>query len=152
MLHVKLNYLHWWGRLLLFFVTIVGMIAPSAPVVYAESNAPLDTPSPFVTDYMEEWSVGNGLAYWSYSCYADEFVSTAGLKRKPTAGGTQRTIETIDDFGRCITYLNQLSSSNGLYYYDNSLSRIARMPLGEPYTAETVKALTGNQHPAADPP
>jgi len=135
--------------LLLGFVTIVGMIVPAAPALYAESNAPLDTPTPFATSYVEEWTVGNGLAYWSYSCYADEFVTTAGLDRKPTAGGTARVIERIDDGARCITYLNQLSSSNGLYYYDNSQSRIARMPLGEPYTAQTVKALTGNQNPAA---
>ena len=137
-----------WRLLLLTFV-IAALIVPAAPAVYAESNAPLDTPTPFATAYVEEWSVGNGLAYWSYSCFADEFVSTAGLDRKPTAGGTPRTIERIDDFARCITYLNQLSAANGLYYYDNSQSRIARMPLSEPYTAQTVKALVGNQQPAS---
>ncbi|MCB9156830.1 MAG: IPT/TIG domain-containing protein [Caldilineaceae bacterium] len=129
--------------------TVCGILAillvASAPSLYAETNTPSDTPTPVVTDSVEEWSVGNGLIYWAYNCYADEFVSTAALKRKPVNGSIQRVLESIDDATKCVTYRNQLSASDGLYYLDDSEGRIARMPLGEPYTPTEVKAVSGNQ-------
>ncbi len=136
------------GRLALFCAIIVSLILPAFPA-RAEGNAPLDTPTTFMSDFTEEWTVGNGLVYSAFNCFADEFVSTAGLKRKPSAGGTERTIESIDDFARCITYRNLLSSSDGLYYYSDSQSRIERMPLSAPFTSVEVKALTGNDKPAS---
>ncbi len=136
-----------WGRLALFCALIASLILPAFPA-RAESNAPLDTPSPFMSDFTEEWTVGNGLVYSAFNCFAKEFVSTAGLKRKPSAGGTERVVESIDDFARCITYRNLLSSSDGLYYYSDSQSRIERMPLSAPFTAVEVKALTGDDKPA----
>ncbi|MEZ4658824.1 MAG: hypothetical protein R2911_14750 [Caldilineaceae bacterium] len=130
-------------------VTLCGilavLIAASAPNLYAEPNAPTDTPTPVVTDAVEEWSVGNGLIYWAYNCFADEFVSTAALKRKPVNGSIQRVLESIDDFAKCNTYRNPLSSSDGLYYLDDSEGRIERMPLGEPYTPQEVKPVSGDQ-------
>ncbi|MEZ4615042.1 MAG: hypothetical protein R2867_05940 [Caldilineaceae bacterium] len=134
-------------RMVLLCALIASLIVPAAPV-FAEGNAPLDTPASFMNDSTEEWTVGSGLVYSAFNCFADEFVSTAGLKRKPSAGGTERIIESIDDFARCITYRNLLSSSDGLYYYSDSQSRIERMPLGAPFTAVEVKALTGNDKPA----
>jgi len=126
---------------------IASLILPAFPA-HAEGNAPLDTPTLFMTDSTEEWTVGNGLAYSAFNCFADEFVSTAGLKRKPSAGGPEQIIERIDDSARCVTYRNLLSSADGLYYYSDSLSRIERMPLAPPFTAVEVKALTGNDKPA----
>ena len=110
--------------------------------------APDDTPVPFATDNVEEWAVGAGLVYWANNCYADEFNPFANLKRKPSSGGTERTLEAINDSGLCITYQNLLSSADGLYYYDNSQGRIERMPLGEPYTPQVVKLLPADQIPA----
>lgn len=130
-------------------LAICGIIAALVPTTnittYATTSAPADTPTPVVNDFVEEWSVGNGLIYWAYNCYADEFVSTAALKRKPVSGSIQRTIESIDDASKCITYRNQLVLPDGLYYLDDSENRIERMPLGEPYAAREVKALNNNQ-------
>lgn len=67
--------------------------------------------------------------------------SHADLKRKPIAGGTERTIQTIDD-GKCVTFLHQLSSNDGLYYYNDSTQQIERMPLSEPFTPVAIKAVT----------
>lgn len=111
--------------------------------------APTDTPTPVVTDFVEEWAVGAGLLYWASNCYADEFNPFAILKRKPTGGGTERTLESIEDFSLCINYQNLLSADDGLYYFDSSQQRIERMPLGEPYTPQVVKALTNAQLPNA---
>lgn len=119
---------------------------PSTPEV--ERMIPLDTPITVVADSVEEWTVGNGLIYWAYSCFADEFVSTAALKRKPVAGGTQRTLESINDGNRCITFLSQHSSSDGLLYYDDSQGRIERTPLDAPYTPQVVKPVSGDQKPS----
>ena len=68
---------------------ILAIIAASfgaAPVaaVPAQPGAPQDVPVPVVSDFVEEWSVGNGLIYWAYNCSGDEFVSTAALKRMPS--------------------------------------------------------------------
>ena len=115
--------------------------------------APTDTPLPVVTDNsLEEWAVGAGLLYWANNCYADEFNPFATLERKPLGGGPERTIEAINDYARCITYQALLSSDDGLYYADDSQDRIARMPLGEPYIAQTVKTLTANQFPNVGKP
>ena len=119
---------------------------------HAEDNRPDDTPVTVVTDAVEEWTAGAGLLYWAYNCYADEFVSTAALQRMPSAGGPRTTIESIDDFARCNTYLNLLSSDDGLYFYDDSGSRIVRMPLGPPYAPATVKELSRAETPLVSRP
>lgn len=113
----------------------------------AAPDAPTDTPTPFAADNVEEWAAGAGLVYWANNCFADEFNPFAELKRKPAGGGVQRTLETINDYALCITYQNLLSTADGLYYFDNSQSRIERMPLAEPYTPQVVKALTAAQSP-----
>ena len=113
----------------------------------AAPNAPTDTPTPIVTDNVEEWAVGAGLLYWASNCYADEFNPFAELKRKPIGGGVQRTLESINDYNLCITYQNLLSAADGLYYFDDAQDRIELMPLGEPYTPQVVKALISGQFP-----
>ncbi len=138
--------------LLIVFGMLVAVQLPLISAARAEGNSPDDTPVPFATDAVEEWSVGNGLVYWAFNCFADEFVSTAALKRKPVSGSIVRTLESIDDAARCDTYLSQLSSSDGLYYYDESQKRIERMPLGEPFTPQEIKPLTGNQSPVFTSP
>ncbi len=109
--------------------------------------AATDTPLPVVVDNVEEWAVGAGLLYWSNNCFANEQNTFAELHRKPTGGGIERSIATINDGAQCITFQNMLSSGDGLYYFDRSQARIARMPLGEPYTPELVKALAEAQFP-----
>lgn len=111
--------------------------------------APLDVPVVVANDNVESWTVGAGLVYWAHNCFADEFNSFAGLKRKPTSGGPQRTIEDIDDGARCNTFHNLLSADDGLYYFDASLQRIARLPLGEPFIEQLVVPLTASQAPYA---
>jgi hypothetical protein len=64
----------------------------------------------------------------------------------------QRTLESINDYNLCITYQNLLSTADGLYYFDDSQDRIERMPLGEPYTPQVVKALTSGQFPNVGKP
>jgi hypothetical protein len=134
-------------------------IAAVAATVFAQFGTPAthaaqpaavtDTPVPVVTDQVEYWAAGNGLVYWAANCFADEFNPFAFLKRVPSSGGTQRTLQSINDYSKCITYLNPLSASDGLYYFDDSEGRLERMPLGEPFTAVEVKALAGDDKPSA---
>ena len=135
---------HW--RWLLFWIGAV-LLLPSP--AQATPAAPADTPVVFAAGNVEEWAAGAGLVYWANNCFADEFNPFAALLRKPAGGGIERTLEAIEDFARCNTYRSLLSSADGLYFYDASLSRIARMPLGEPYTPVTVKELTEAQAPTA---
>ena len=102
--------------LLALLVATTALLFPAIPPpIRAAAD---DTPVPFATDNVEEWAVGAGLAYWANNCYADEFNPFANLKRKPSSGGTERTLEAINDYALCITYQNLLSSSDGLYYYE----------------------------------
>jgi hypothetical protein len=126
---------------LLILVTLIVVLLVSATRLHA------DTPVGVVSDNVEEWSVGAGLLYWANNCFADEQNTFAALKRKPVGGGTERTLESINDGARCITYRNMLASSDGLYYFDESEARIERMPLAEPYTPQVVKALSNAQKP-----
>jgi len=124
---------------------LMGPLSPAGtPTAHA---APTDTPVPVATGNVETWAVGAGLLYWAHNCFADEFNPFAELLRKPSAGGPQRVIESINDGARCNTYHGLLSADDGLYYYDASGQRIARMPLGEPFTAQTVVALSASQLP-----
>jgi len=132
-----------WLLTLLIVSTSLVLPATSQPA----RAAPTDTPIPLVTDNVEEWAVGAGLLYWANNCYADEFNPNAVLKRKPAGGGTERTMESINDYSRCITYQNLLSAADGLYYFDSNESRLERMPLSEPYTPQVVKTLTADQAP-----
>lgn len=127
----------------LLILAVVGsaLLTPAAP---AQAQA---APTPLAADNVEEWSAGAGLLYWANNCYADEFNPFAILKRRPAGGGGERTLESINDYARCITFRAQLSSADGLYYLDESESRIERMPLAEPYTPAVVKALTAAQFP-----
>ncbi len=107
-----------------------------------------DTPVPVVTDTVEEWTVGAGLLYWANNCFADEFSTFAALKRKPASGGAQRTISSIRRLGAlCNTFRFPVSSGDGIYYFNESLAQLERMPLGEPFTAVTVKTLENSQFP-----
>src|SRR5688572_9337762 len=87
---------------------VVGMALLCAPTANGSAQAAVtDTPVPVVLDNsVEEWTVGAGLIYWGYNCFADEFTDSAGLKRKPVSGATVRTLQTLNDFERCSTYLN----------------------------------------------
>ncbi len=131
-----------WMFSLLMIIALTLTPATSRP-------ARADTATPVVADNsVEEWTVGSGLLYWANNCFADEFNNVAELKRKPTGGGIQRTIESINDGARCITYHAMLSAADGLYYFDSSQSRIARIAPGEPYTPQAVKVLTTDQFPS----
>jgi hypothetical protein len=114
----------------------------------ASRPALADTATPVVSDSnVEQWSVGSGLIYWAENCFADEFNPFAKLQRRPVAGGPQRIIESINDAARCNTHLAMHSAADGLYYFDESQSRIARIPPGEPYTPQAVRTLANNQFP-----
>ena len=142
----------WLLSLLVVTASLIGGPLGAATSLAVQA-APNDTPTPVITDnQLEEWTVGAGLLYWANNCFADEFNPFAELKRKPIGGGTVRTLETINDFSLCITYQNLLSSSDGLYYFDDSQDRIERMPLGEPYTPQVVKTLMSNQFPNTGKP
>ena len=131
-------------------VYLFSLLMISTLLVAPQTSTPTraDTAAPAVIDNVEEWAIGSGLLYWANSCFSDEFNPFAVLKRRPTNGGTERTIESIEDYGRCLTYASLLSSGDGLYYFDLSQSQISRMPLSEPYTPQLVKALTNNQQPS----
>ncbi|MBX7233999.1 MAG: fibronectin type III domain-containing protein [Caldilineales bacterium] len=119
-----------------------------APPLRAAAALPDDTPVPVVNDNVEEWTAGQGLLYWANNCFADEFNPFAELKRKPSSGGQERTLVSINDYSRCWTFQNLLSAGDGLYYYSGAQSRIERMPLAEPFTAQEVKTLNTNQTPS----
>ncbi len=141
---------------LLHLLALCGIVAGSlvvlpTPRLHAQSVAPEDVPVPVVNDNVEEWTVGQGLVYWANNCYADEFNPFAELKRQPVGGGTTRILESINDYDRCLTYQNLLSSGDGLYFFGSVFSSaqnlIQRMPLGAPFTAQVVKQLTNDQKP-----
>jgi hypothetical protein len=135
------------------FSLLVGLSSLLTPATSVPAQAALtDTPVPIVSDLVEEWAVGAGLLYWANNCYAEEFQPIALLKRKPASGGTERTLESINDTALCITYQDLLSSNDGLYYFDDSQDRIERMPLGKPYTPRVVKTLTDAQVPSVGKP
>ena len=104
--------------------------------------------------------MGNGLVYWAYNCFADELFPdpnnpkiAAQLKRKPTAGGTERTIQSIPDtdLSKCNTFRSMISSNNALYYLNEltgTVSNIERIPLSSPFTTVVVKALPADQKPS----
>jgi hypothetical protein len=129
---------------------LIGTLLGAATSLPLQAATDLETPVPVVTDNVEQWSVGAGLLYWGNNCFGDEFNPYAMLKRKPTSGGIERTIESITD-GQCLTHFSQLVSGDGLYYFDQSQSRIERMPLGEPYTPVVVKELIAAQFPNGRP-
>ncbi|MCC6456031.1 MAG: IPT/TIG domain-containing protein [Caldilineaceae bacterium] len=121
-----------------------------------------DTPVQIVNDSdIVAWDVGAGLIYWSNFCN-EEFETTAELNRRPVSGNTQRTLKSIntedDPDESCLTFQNLLSSGDGLFYYEGSVTggRILRMPLGEPsedyiFVPEEVKVLANSsQAPATD--
>ncbi len=133
--------------LVVLAIAASSIVLPPAPALHAAASLPDDTPVPVASDNVEEWTVGQGLVYWANNCYADEFNPFAELKRKPASGGIERTLESINDYGRCSTYQAMLSAGDGLYYYSSSQSRIERMPLAAPFTPQEVKALNNSQTP-----
>ncbi|HXF64190.1 MAG TPA: hypothetical protein VNK95_21360, partial [Caldilineaceae bacterium] len=132
-------------RLLSLLVILSALLMPANPSPVQAAAA--DTPVPVVADNVEEWSVGAGLLYWAHNCFGDEFNPIAVLKRKPTGGGTERTLESINDGNLCNNYFTQLATADGLYYFDFSQNRIERMPLGEPYTPQEIKAIPSSVIP-----
>jgi hypothetical protein len=137
-------------RTLTFFVCLLLALIP----LFVPATTPValaDTPTPIVTDSVEEWSVGAGLIYWANNCFADEFNPFANLKRRPVGGGTERTLQAINDYAQCITFRNLLATAEGLYYFDESQSRIERMPSGAPFTPQVVKSLSNAQFPSGRP-
>lgn len=136
-----------------FSISILAAALALAAILLGSSGGPAaraaldDTPETVVADQVEEWAIGAGLLYWAHNCFAKEFNNFAGLKRRPSAGGPLRVLEEIEDGARCNTYHSLLSSGDGLYFYDASQARIARMPLGEPFTAETLRPIAAGEEP-----
>lgn len=134
-------------------VRLLSLLALGALLLAPVTDRPAlaDQAAPVVSYNVEEWAVGAGLLYWADSCFADEFNPLATLKRKPAGGGAERTLEAINDASRCLTYQSMVSSGDGLYFVDLSAGQIRRMPLGEPYTPQLVRALTSPQLPSSRP-
>ena len=79
----------------------------------------------------------------------------AQIRRKPSSGGTQLHLDAsdTDDVPHCNTYHKLLSSSDGLYYYEQVAGdpikhHIMRIPLSAPFTPQEVKVLTAAEAPA----
>ncbi len=115
---------------------------------HAEDLSTQDTPIQIVNDPVLDWSVGNGLIYWSTNCQGEFAGESAELHRRPVNSGVVRTIATINNPSKCRTFFNQLSSSDGLYYFDDSEARIERIPLSQPYSAVAIKALALAEFPS----
>ena len=143
-----------------FLFAVLCLFSPAARfTAHAAVQAAVnDTPTPFVVDNnVEDWSVGAGLVYWANNCAGDEFNPIAELRRKPAGGGSPQVIQTVDTNTEpnppnetCITYAYQVSSGDGLFYFEDDFvsdDRIMRMPLGEPFTPETVTTLASNERP-----
>jgi hypothetical protein len=138
------------SRRMALVVYVLALVAPLfnfTPTRVALADDPLT----IVTDLVEEWSIGGGAAYWASNCYADEFNPNAVLKRKSATGALQSTLETINDYARCVTYRSQVATSEGLFYFDESESRLERMPAGGSTTPVVIKALTTGQFPIGRP-
>ncbi len=108
-----------------------------AQVASAEPATPADTPIPVVVETVDSWDVGSGMIYWGKDCFADEFGRNGYLKRRPVAGGTQRTLE-VTDGSKCDMPFSLTAEDDGVYYFDLSEDRVERTPLVAPYTAEVV--------------
>ncbi len=128
------------------FLTAIALIAvlvtgtmpiATAPVAYAAPDAPLDTPTKIVSDQFNEWTISDGMMYWANRCFGGEFVGPGYLKRKPTAGGTTKTLSNTTA-ANCYTFLNMFANSAGVYYYSNDRNRFEFRPSGSPYDPATV--------------
>ena len=106
-------------------------------VASAEPAIPADTPIPVVVETVDSWDVGSGMVYWGKDCFADEFGRNGYLKRRPVAGGTQRTLE-VTDGSKCDMPFSLTAEDDGVYYFDLSEDRVERTPLAAPYAAEVV--------------
>ncbi len=139
-------------RLTLSLALIILIIAgfapsPAAPVAHAEPDAPLDTPTTIVSDTFNQWTVSDGLAYWAERCYGGEFRGAGYLKRKPTGGGTTKTLSTTAA-ANCYTFLNQFADASGVYYYNLDGARLEFRPSGAPYDPPTaISTVAGSQRP-----
>lgn len=134
---------------LALIVMVIAGLAPSTavPAAYAEPDAPLDTPTTVVADTFNEWTVSDGLAYWAERCYGGEFRGAGYLKRKPTGGGTIKTLSSTTA-ANCYTFLNQFADASGVYYYNLDSTRLEFRASGAPYDPPTViSAVPSAQRP-----
>ena len=130
------------GRLALRARSATCLILPAlfllaVQVASAEPAIPADTPIPVVVETVDSWDVGSGMVYWGKDCFADEFGRSGYLKRRPVAGGTQRTLE-VTDGSKCDMPFSLTAEDDGVYYFDLSEDRVERTPLAAPYAAEVV--------------
>ena len=134
-----------WG-LIVVFALVIPILLP-IPAAHAEPDAPLDTPVPVVLAAVDSWDVGSGMIYWGKDCFADEFGRAGFLKRRPLAGGTQRTLEETDS-AHCDMPFSLTAEDDGVYYFDLSENSIKRTPLSEPYTADVVSTPVNDDLPS----
>ena len=124
-----------------FRVIVAGLLALPllllSAAARADSESVTDTPAPVISDAVDSWDIGSGMIYWGKDCFADEFGRAGFLKRRPLAGGTQRTLEETDA-GHCDMPFSLTAEDDGVYYVDLSENRIERTPLSEPYDALVV--------------
>ncbi len=114
-------------------------------------NAPMDTPIPVLRETYNEWTMNSGLLYWAERCYGGEFLGPSTLKRMAASGSVQRLLFTTDS-ANCLTYLDMVADSDGLYYYDAYTldNRIETRSSGTPATATTVYTLTAGLVPVGE--
>ncbi len=112
----------------ILLVCILLLAFSSLPTVkgsptHAASLAPSDTPIPVVIDTFSDWTIADGLLYWSYSSSGNSYI-----RRTPTNGGVVRTL-TISPSNRL--FQGNVADSSGLYYRENGV--IFRRPISTPY-------------------
>lgn len=97
---------------------------------------PADTPIPVVSEVYNEWTINEGLLYWANHCYGEEFRGDGYLRRKPTNGGTTRTLSTVTPID-CYTFRNMAADASGLYYYSVDEASLYVRPVASPYDPAT---------------
>src|SRR3954453_16188261 len=133
----------WLTLLLVVMVATFGNPLTKAKVLFAQNDEV--QPVLVTNDFLEDWTFGAGLIWWSQKCYTDEQPIPATLHRRSAFGGVAQTSFAYDT-SACDTFHDQLSLKDGLYYFHRSGSRIEKLSPSATQP-QTVKELTDQQFP-----
>lgn len=103
----------------------------------ASPQAPQDTPTTIVSEYVNTYAITDGLLYWGDQCYGGEFTSPGYLRRMPSHGGIPVTLQTTTA-STCYTFWHMAADASGVYYVDYENGALEFYSASEPDSGMTV--------------
>ncbi|HQV69069.1 MAG TPA: IPT/TIG domain-containing protein [Thermoflexales bacterium] len=130
-------------RLLLSMLILVSVLGTRPGAAFArdigitqpeEPSAPQDTPAVLVNEAFDEYALHAGEVYWDVYCY---IIPLSGnevdmIQRKPVGGGATSAVVSGEG---CNRFQNIAVDDSGVYFVDNVLHKIQRVPAGVPNAA-----------------